>query len=174
MGVREISDTRSQARRAAESFLAQVHMNEFSRAGLIAAYRDERDANKIAAVEFDCMQKVITRDLDAVLGRLFAQKFSRYDIEKAAAFYRTPSGEKFARMMNWAIAEKVPSLGLKNEGEEPSLYIEELVELDNFRKSLKSREQVDPLQAAIDLLVAPEVTEFEREKRRECLKSAKG
>lgn len=144
-----------------------------ARAGLMAAYRDEHEAHKITADELSCMETAISRGFDAHMATMLTRELSRYDIEKAIAFYKTPAGDKFARMFMWAIAERVPSLGIKNEGEEPTLFMEDLVELDNYRKSLKSRAKSDPFQQAFDLLINPNIGDFEREKRRECLPAGK-
>jgi hypothetical protein len=160
-------------RRSAVEFLHQTHLDDLARAGVMSAYRDERENDKITASEFDCMESAIARGFDTHLANMLTRRISRYDIERATDFYSTPAGDKFARMLVWAVASRVPSLGLENEGEEPTLFMEDIVELDTYRKSLKAREQAEPLQTAFDLIVEPEMVEFEREKRRECLPAAK-
>lgn len=160
-------------RRSAVVFLHQTRLDDLARAGLTSAYREERDNDRITASELDCMESAIARGFDTHLANMLTSRISRYDIDKATNFYSTPAGDKYARMVVWAVAKRVPSLGLENEGEEPTLFMEDIVELDNYRNSLKSREQAEPFQTAFDLIVEPEMVEYEREKRRECLPAAK-
>jgi len=160
-------------RRAASAFLAQVHMDELARVAMMAAYRTEQEKGKVTAAEVACMEGMTVVQFNEVLANLLKKKLPRRDIEVATNFYRTPAGEKFSSMILRAIAGRVPSLEMKLEGEEPSLFMEEILELDAYRKSLRSQQSVDPLQLSLDLTLDPDMAELERVQRRKCLPASK-
>ena len=159
--------------RAASAFLAHVHMDELVRSAMLAAYREEFENRKISAKERDCMQDMTVGQFNKTLSRLLQRKLPRHDIEIAADFYRTPAGEKFSSMIMYAIASEIPSLGMQPAAEEPSLFMEDLLMVDAFRKSLKSGKKEDPLQLSFDLIMEPEMVELERDQRRKCLPASR-
>jgi hypothetical protein len=160
-------------RRAASAFVAQVRMDELTWSSTMVAYRIELQKGKVTATELGCMQKLTIRDFNDELAKLLQRKLSRHDIQVAANFYHSSAGRKYSDMVLRAISTNFPSIELEFEGEEPSLFMEEILELDAYRNSLKSRNATDPFQVSFDLGIEPEMAQFERAQRRKCMPASK-
>jgi hypothetical protein len=172
-GYKEYLSPDGRHRRAASTFLQQVRMDETAYSGLMSAYRDERREDRITAAQLECMETISVGDFNDLLSKLLTKKLSRHDLEVATRFYRTPVGDRYQRMIFWALARHIPSLGLNVQGEEPRLYIEDILELEKFRQTMKSRQLEDPMEIAFNLIQEPEMIELELAKRHECLPKSK-